>query len=78
MEKSNPYYPLSTSVEAMQTDCVASGIAVREKLAHDYLCAAITSGAAWTSDQFLIESVFNLADKFIEYANNYVPNKQTS
>lgn len=42
----------------------------RDKLAHDYLCASISSGIAWTSDQYLIEAVFNLTDKFIKYANN--------
>lgn len=47
----------------------------RDKLAHDYLCASISSGVTWTSDQFLIGAVFELADKFIEYANNNVPNK---
>lgn len=75
MKSENPYYPLSTFIEAIQSDCVSLGINIREKLAHDYLCASISSGEAWESDEYLLEEVFKLADKFIEYANNNLPNK---
>lgn len=75
MKESESFYPLSTTMESIQSNCVMNGITIKEKLAHDYLCASITSGVAWTSDELLIESVFNLADKFIKYANNNLSNK---
>jgi len=84
MKPNDSYYPITrirdidvvsnTTGQLLRTEqkpVIEGGMSIRDKLAKDFLCAIIISspGRIWFDGYKQIDVAFELADKFIEKAN---------
>ena len=71
MKKDEKFYPNSSLASSY-------GITMRDKLAHDYLCAFISSTILLKDTKDYIKIAYELADSFINESNKNESNKNGS